>query len=160
MSTEYSNTILVFNHPRSIFTTGFQLFYSLVAMIPVYLYVREIIKLEVDALYVLLFLPLAVGFLLFTLMIQMNQFYWREEREYKRRDIFMLGLKSTSFIIFYFYFFFLLVFGYWFSDSEVYFDMLHLENPIGKLVTEASISVALVMLIVQLRRGIQKQKYK
>lgn len=158
MSTEYSTSTLDLNHPRSIWTNVVQLFYTLIAMIPIFYYLREIAQLGNDGLYVLLFAPISIGLLLYILQILMNEYYWVQEKIHKKRDIFMIALRSTAFILFYFYFFYLFVFGYWFSSSDVYTEVVKLNNPIGKVITEAAISMGLVLFIVLLRRGIQNQK--
>ena len=158
MSTEYSTSTLDLNHPRSIWTNVLQLFYTLLAMIPIFYYIREVVQLGNDGLYILLFAPISIGLLLYILQILMNEFYWFQEKIHKKRDILMIALRSTSFILFIFYFFYLFVFGYWFSNSEAYLEVVNIKNPIGKVVTEAGVSLILVLFIVLLRRGIQRQK--
>ena len=158
MSTEYSTSTLDLNHPRSIWTNVIQLFYTLLAMIPIFYYMREVVQLGNDGLYILLFAPISIGLLLYILQILMNEYYWIQEKVHKKRDIFLIAVRSSSFVLFNFYFIYLLIFGYWFSSSDVYLDTVNLTNPIGKVITEAGISVALILFIVLLRRGIQKQK--
>lgn len=158
MSLEYSTTDIDFNHPRNIWTIIIQLVYTLVAMIPIFYYMKEIVQFEQDAVNVMLLLPIATGIILFILQLLLNEFYWYEERLYKNRDIVIVACKSSSYVLGFFYFFYLFLFGYWFSNSDVYKELFRLNNQVGKAMTETAISIIFILFLVMLRRGIQNQK--
>ncbi len=158
MSIEYSTDTMNLNHPRNIWTISIQLIYTQLAMIPLFYYLREVVQLEVDSLYVMLFLPVSVGLLLFIMQLLLNEYYWYSEKIYKKRDIVIVASKSATYVIGVFYILYLLMFGYWFSESEVYADITRIENNVGKTVAEAGVSIIIILFLVMLRREIQNQK--
>ena len=138
---------LQMNAPRTIWVSIMQLLYTIVAMLPIYYYLREIIQLDDQSQYVLLLLPVVVASLLYFVEIKMNNYFWYNEKFFNQRDIFTSALKSTTLVLGMFYFFYLLVFGYWFSGTPEY-ENLGLSDKTGRTLTEALVSVAIVASLV------------
>lgn len=160
MSTDFSPTELQLTHPRTIITSGLQLFYTIIAMIPFYYYLREIIQLNADAQYVLTFLPIATAIILFLFEIRLNEYYFFNEKVYKKRDIFDAAIKSTFVMITSFYVLFFFIFAYFLSNFVKEYQTLGLQNVLGKILFELSITIVILYLLVILMLDIQKERIK
>ncbi len=147
MSHKYVKSNIDFNQPRSVWALLIQLFYTLVAMTPMYYYLRELVKFNDDAKYVLMFLPIVTGILLYFVELKMNLYYWNKERIFKKRDIFTVTIKSFLFVIIWFYILYFFMFGYWFSTSEPY-KALGMNNQTTKSLTESLVSIGIIAGIV------------
>lgn len=156
MSTDYSAKINT-AEPRVVWTHVLQLMYTIIAMIPIVYYLREIVLLPETSRYVLIALPVSIALILFFIQIQMNNYFWDNELIFKRRDIFVVALKSNLLIVGLFYFLFLLMFGYWFTGTEVY-DNLGLNDVTFKVLFEAMVSILLVISTAVIMRSIQKNR--
>ena len=147
MSHTYAGDQLEINTPRTIWVLTLQLLYSIIAMLPIYYYLREVVQFNNESQYVLLLLPVTIALLLFFIQIKLNSYYWFSEKFFNKRDIFTSSMKSAIFVFVWFYFLYLLVFGYWFTGTTEY-DALGLGNKVGKAVTESLVSVSIVGFIV------------
>ncbi len=147
MSHSYAGDQLEINAPRTIWVLTLQLLYSIIAMLPIYYYLREVVQFNDESQYVLLLLPVTIAFLLFFIQVKFNSYFWFNEKIFNKRDIFTSAMKSALLVVVLFYFFYLIIFGYWFTGTEEY-SGLGLTNKVGKAVTESLVSVSIVGFIV------------
>ncbi|MHA2091391.1 MAG: hypothetical protein ACW98K_11070 [Candidatus Kariarchaeaceae archaeon] len=156
---EYSYSNLEYLHPRTIWSLSFQFLYTVLAMIPVYFYFREIIEFTEDAKWLLIFLPVGIGILLFLLQLRLNSYFWKSEKVFRNRDIFVVALKSILLIIISFYFTFLLMFGYWLSGADFY-ESIKYQSVIGRLMAEVIISLMIVYGLVTMMINVQDSRFE
>jgi len=146
-----------FNQPRIIWVNLFQLLYTLLAMIPVTYYLREIVLIEEEGQFLLIGLPISIGVLLYFVQLRLNEYFWINEQYYKKRDILISSCKSAFLVIFVYYFVYFFLLGYWISTTEQY-EALNLENQIGRILFDNAISLAVIVGITLLMVAVQKEK--
>ena len=156
---ETSLTSIDYTIPRTVWVLGIQLFYSFIAMIPVYYYMRELLAIRATASRVVIFLPVLTAILLFFLELRLNDYFWISEKTYKKRDSFNSSIKSFLVIIFFYYFVFLFIFGYFLSGSGTY-NSFHYNNEVSKVIAEDIASIIIIYLIVILMLNIQNQRFQ
>ncbi|OLS27788.1 MAG: hypothetical protein HeimC2_09820 [Candidatus Heimdallarchaeota archaeon LC_2] len=157
---ELSSTRLDYREPRTIWVLGFEFFYTIIAMIPLYYYFNEILEIRAEAENLILILPISVAILLFFLELRLNTYFWFSEKTYKKRDLLTSAIKSVSFIIISFYLIFLLVFGYWLGGAETYSNRVEYQNEISQLITELGITLISIYFILILMLNIQNQRFE
>lgn len=155
---EISYSKMDYIHPRTIWTLTMQFFYTIIAMMPVYYYLREIIELIVDAKWLLVFLPIGIAILLFGMELRLNVYFWKAEKIFKNRDILVVVIKSSLLVITMFYFLFLFIFGYWLSDIDVYQGIKY-QSDIGRLMAEAAISLLVIYGVIIMMMSIQESRF-
>jgi len=143
-----------YSEPRTIWTLSLQLFYTILAMIPFYYYLRNLVTIPAEGRYLLQFLPITIGILLFFIQVQLNSYYWREEKIFKQRDIFVSGLKSSILTLAMFYFIFFLIFGYMIGNSDAYESVL-LSDVITRTMIQLLITLGTIVLTAILLQSIQ-----
>ncbi len=146
-------------NPRTIWTISLQLFYTIIAMLPVYYYLREIIELVADAKWVLIFLPIGIAIILFGMQLRLNNYYWKNEKIFKNRDILVTALKSSILVLVFFYFIFLYIFGYWLSSIEFY-EGIKFQSELGKLMAETIISLVMIYVMIIMMISIQESRFE
>lgn len=156
---ETSLTSIDYTLPRTVWVLGIQLFYTFMAMIPVYYYMRELLSIRATASQVVIYLPVLTAMLLFFLELRLNDYFWVSEKIYKKRDSFNSSIKSFLVIIFSYYFVFLFIFGYFLSGSKTY-KSFHFNNEVSQLIAEDIASVITIYLIVILMLNIQNQRFQ
>lgn len=100
--------------PRNLWITISMLFWTMVGMIPFYYYLREIEQLvSKDYQYVVLYVPIMTGFVLFLMEVMLTDYFWYSERRRQNRTFGRAALYSIEFVLFLFYFtyFFLITYG-------------------------------------------------
>lgn len=142
--------------PRSVWTLAAQLFYSLLAMLPMYYYLKNILGLvQTDNELLLYIIPIVTGILLFFAMILINEYFWVREKILLKRDITTAAVKSSFLIMVLFYFSYLFFLGYFINGQnpdylgplgEVLLEKVMFELTIGLGIT---IGTAVAMLSIQ-----------
>lgn len=159
ISSNYMSTAtgypIEYSEPRTIWTLTLQLTFTLLAMLPFYYYLRNIAEIPADGRYLLQFLPIAVGILLFFLQQYLNTYYWRKEKIYKRRDMFVVGLQSYILSIWMFYTIYLLLFGYFIGQTDAY-DTPLFSDIITRTMIQLLISLGTIALFVLAMRTAQE----
>ena len=156
---EQTSTRLDYREPRTIWVLGFEFFYTIIAMIPIYYYFNEILEIRAEAEDLIFILPVGVAILLFFLELKLNTYFWFSEKTYKKRDLLTASIKSVSLIIISFYFIFLFIFGYWLSGAETY-ERIEYQNEISQLITELGITLLSLYFILVLMINIQNQRFE
>ncbi|MHA2031202.1 MAG: hypothetical protein ACXAC2_20695 [Candidatus Kariarchaeaceae archaeon] len=156
---ELATAKLDYREPRAVWILGLELFYTLIAMIPIYFYIIEILQVRANAENLVMFLPIGIALLLFFLELRLNSYFWFTEKVYKRRDLFTSSLKSVILIISSFYIIFLYVFGYWLSDSSTY-QGIGYQNELSQLMAEVIISLLTIYFGVIMMLNIQNQRFE
>ncbi len=144
--------------PRSIWTAAVQLLLTVVAQIPFYFYLREILQLiEEDYEQVVLVVPISTALLLFFIQLLMDEYYWNREIIYRNRDITIASAKSFLFVMGLYYFFFFFVMEYWLSSTEFY-QTSGPKEPIQKMMLDLGIVFAVILFLTIFLREIQKRR--
>ncbi|MCH8907265.1 MAG: hypothetical protein IH840_09265, partial [Candidatus Heimdallarchaeota archaeon] len=102
---------LDYSHPRTIWTLGIQLMYTIIAMIPLYYYMIEILTIRSEARDFVIYSPIFVAIILFFLQLKLNSYFWTSEKTFVKRDITITSSKSAFTIVLEFYLIFLFIFG-------------------------------------------------
>ena len=142
---------LQYNEPRTIWTISLQLLYTILAMVPFYYYLTNLVQVPEEGAVLLQYLPVITGVLLFFIEIRLNDYYWNKEKIYKHRDIFVCGMKSVILIISMFYTIFFFVFGWLVGtnggyDSQVFLQDVITRTMIQLIITFATIIVVMLMM--------------
>ena len=143
-----------FSEPRTIWTIVLQLFYTLLAMLPFYYYLRNLIDVPTEGRYLLQFLPIATGLLIFFIQFEMNDYYWHQEKTFTERDIFKMSLKSIILTISMFYIIFFLIFAYWVGNGGGYEGGI-LENVVTRTMVQLGITLGLILLTLVMMKTVQ-----
>ncbi|MCE7733357.1 MAG: hypothetical protein GPJ54_00670 [Candidatus Heimdallarchaeota archaeon] len=156
---ELASAKLDYREPREVWILGLEFFYTLLAMIPIYYYLVEVLEIRSEAEDLVLFLPIGIAILLYFMELRLNSYFWFTEKIYKRRDLFTSALKSVILVVTTFYFLFLYFFGYWLANIDTY-QSVEYRNELTKLMTEVSISLFLIYLILIMMLNIQNQRFE
>ena len=156
---ELTSTKLDYREPRTIWVLGFEFFYTIIAMIPIYYYFNEILEIRAEAEDLILILPIGVAILLFIMELRLNTYFWFSEKIYKKRDLLTSAIKSASLIVISFYFIFILIFGYWLGGVDTY-DRIEYQNELSQLMTELAITLVSIYFILILMLNIQNQRFE
>ncbi len=156
---ELTSTRLDYREPRTIWVLGFEFFYTILAMIPIYYYLNEILEIRAEAEQLILFLPIGVAILLYFMELKLNTYFWFTEKIYKKRDLLTSAIKSATLIVSSFYLIFLLIFGYWLNGTETY-EEIEYQNELSKLMTELGITLVSIYFILTLMINIQNQRFE
>ncbi|MHA2250866.1 MAG: hypothetical protein ACXAD7_10910 [Candidatus Kariarchaeaceae archaeon] len=156
---EVSYSKIDYVHPRTIWTICLQFFFTVIAMIPVYYYLREIVKLIADARLLLVFLPLGIAILLFLIQLRLGTYFWKSEKVFKKRDVLVIASKSTLLTIVLFYILFLFIFGYWLSGVDFY-QGLDYQSDVGRLMAETTISLGIIYGIMVMMINVQESRFE
>jgi uncharacterized membrane protein len=156
---ELASAKLEYREPRAVWILGLEFFYTLIAMIPVYYYIIEILEVRSEAEDLVLFLPIGIAVLLYFMELRLNAYFWFTEKVYKRRDLFTSSLKSVILVVSAFYFMFLYFFGYWLADTDTY-QRVEYRNEIKQLMTEVVVSLVVIYLILIMMLNIQNQRFE
>ena len=132
--------------PRSVWVMLIQFAYSLIAMIPLYYYMRifEDLKKE-DYVTMTFFIPIATAVILFMMMILMDDVYWYKEKRYNNRDFFKSAMKSSAFVMVVFFVIFYLIIGFWMNSSFPDYAGYYKNNPLHKFMIDYSSTMIIVI---------------
>ncbi len=157
MSTVRSSNRLEWTAPRSIWTAAVQLLYSLIAQLPFYYYLREIVELiEKDYQWIVITVPISTGILLFFMQVLLDEFYWNQEKVYRNRDITVAAAKSALLVYALFYFLFFYLMEYVLSSTDFYKENGPNE-PVQKMMFDLGVSLAIILFLTLFLKEMQKR---
>ncbi|MHA2501853.1 MAG: hypothetical protein ACXAE3_03200 [Candidatus Kariarchaeaceae archaeon] len=144
-----------YTEPRTIWTIALQLLYTLLAMIPFYYYMKNLIDIPSEGRYLLQYLPVVVGILIFFIQFEMNDYYWNQEKTFTNRDIFTMSLKSTILTLSMFYTIFFFIFTYWIGNNGAYTKGI-IEDPINRTMIQLGFTLGVILLTLILMKTAQR----
>ena len=153
----YSSFPIDYGQPRTIWSISLQLFYTLIAMIPLYYYMRNVVEIPPEGSYVLQLLPIVVAILLFFVQLRLNQFYWINEKTYKNRDIFVMSIKSVVLTLGLFYSLFFLLWSYWIGRTDIH-ENSGFENPLEIVVINIAVSLVILLMTLVFMVAVQEDR--
>ncbi len=140
MATQRNLDNINWQHPRTIWVLAYQLFFALLVQLPLYYYMREILKFTNTSYEAVVFgLPIVIGFLIFFIEIMFDQYFWQNEKVLRNRDILIVGMKSSILAAAFYFVTFFFFFGYVLNSWKIYVDN-GLKDPMQKLFFELFVS--------------------
>ena len=144
-----------YSEPRTIWTIVLQLFYNILAMMPLYYYLRNLIEIPNEGRYLLQFLPITTGILLFFIQFEITDYYWHQEKTFVKRDIFKMSLKSVILSLSMFYSIFFYILTYVVGNGGGYEEGI-LVDPITRTIVQLSLTLGTIVLTVIMMKTAQR----
>ncbi len=159
MSSASNQAEIQWNTPRSLWVLLFQFFYSLLAMVPMYYYMRDIEDLVNETYVPMTFVvPILSSLILFMMMVLLDDVYWYQEKKYSARDFFKAGMKSTIWVTLVFYVIFYVIMGYWLNTNFPDYAGYYKSDFVHKFFIDYGVSMSVVILWTVFRYYFSKNR--
>jgi hypothetical protein len=150
---------LNYKAPLTIWVLAAQLFYAILAIMPMYYFWRNIEDLtQTQYQWIIILIPIFCGFILFAAMILLNEIYWYNEKHLLRRDLITSASKSSVFVTVEFYFIYFFVLGWFMSEYNPHYYGPITDVIIEKLALDLLISLGTIILTVISMISIQRYR--